>query len=120
MKKLIVLGALLLGVSQIATGMTYDEASKLDKPVVVMFKMSGCGACKEFEPFFDKTSAKYGNKFSFVKEHIGFSGSKLSNKLKISSVPSVFILEDKKNKKQTISYDCLTTNGCFEQKLKEY
>ena len=73
MKKLLIgFGLMLMSVSG-AFAMTYNEAKTQDKPIVVMFHMHGCGACRKFAPEFDKISSKFSDKFNFVKEDINNS-----------------------------------------------
>lgn len=86
-----------------------------EKPRVVLFHMHGCSACKQFMPTFDRVSSKFSGKFSFSKED---ADSQLANQLGISYVPMVYIIDS--NKKIAIDSDCLSSQGCFEQKLQNY
>lgn len=87
-----------------------------EKPKVVLFHMHGCSACKHFAPMFDKMASKYSGKFNFTKEDA--NSSNLANQLNVNAVPVVFIIDSGKNTE--IGYDCLETQGCFEQKLQNY
>lgn len=118
MKKIIL--SILLSVLT-ATGafaMSYGEAKTQNKPMVIMFKMQGCGACKDFAPKFDKYAEKFAEKFNFIKEDI--YSSKIASTFKFNSVPSFFILNPKTNKSKEISYECATDDGCFTKTLQEY
>ena len=112
MKKLLIVLFLILAVTPVLLTVAKE------KPQVVFFHMHGCSACKGFTPLYEQMSSKYSNKFSFVKQDI--NTSRLADKLRISSVPAVFIIEPTTNAKTEISYDCLTQQGCFEQKLSNY
>lgn len=101
-----------------AFAMDYDEAKTQDKPMMIMFKMQRCGACKEFSPKFDNYAAKFSNKYNFLKEDI--DSSKIASRFKFGSVPAFFILNPKTNKSKEISYDCATDDGCFTKALTEY
>lgn len=87
----------------------------MEKPKVIMFHMHGCSACRQFMPTFDKMSSKFADKFSFSKED---ASSKLADKLGISYVPMVYIMDS--DKTTAIDSDCLASPGCFENKLKNY
>lgn len=89
----------------------------LEKPKVILFHMHGCSACKKFSPIFDKLSSKYANKFNFSKED---ANSKLANELGINYVPMVFIIDSDKQTKTSIDSNCLSSQGCFEQRLQNY
>lgn len=104
-----------------ATGswaMSYDEASKFDKPIVLYINMFGCSACKHFDTFFQQAEIKYSNKYNFVKENISFS--EIAQKLKVDSAPSVFIIQSKVNTASRIKWECLRNNACFEEVLQKY
>lgn len=90
----------------------------LEKPKVILFHMHGCSACKKFTPLYDQMMSKYSNKFSFSKEDI--NSSKLADQLGINYVPMVYIIDSDKNTKTAIDSDCLSQQGCFEQKLSQY
>lgn len=95
-----------------------NEANKQNKPMVVMFHMQGCSACKKLAPIFDKMASKYSNKFKFVKEDV--NQSTLSSKFNITSVPVVYIIEPKTQASHKIPSDCLWDQGCFEKQLIGY
>lgn len=88
-----------------------------EKPKVILFSMHGCSACKKFAPTFAKMSAKYADKFRFSKED---ANSQFADQLGISYVPMVFIIDSDKQTKTAIDSDCLSTQGCFENKLLNY
>lgn len=89
-----------------------------EKPMVVMFKMSGCSACKKFSPIFDKFAARFANKFNFVKEDV--SSSKLAQNLSFPTVPAIFIIEPGTNKATRIDDSCAWDEGCFTKRLQDY
>jgi len=88
-----------------------------EKPKVILFHMKGCSACKKFAPTFEQMTSKYSGKFNFTKED---ANSKLADELGIRYVPMVFIIDSDKNTKTAIDSDCLSSAGCFEQKLQNY
>jgi len=86
--------------SDFYTGITWDDAHKFEKPIVVNFYVDWCGACKRFAPNFDKLRKEFENKYSFVivktddPKNINIVGQ-----FPITSYPSVFIVDTKNNKK---------------------
>lgn len=118
MKKIIISTIVGLLVTTGAFAMSYDDAKTQDKPMMIMFKMKGCGACKDFSPRFDNYASKFSDKFNFLKEDI--ASSKVASMFKFDSVPAFFILNPKTNKSKQISYDCAIDDGCFAKTLNEY
>lgn len=118
MKKTLFLITLLLISALGVFAITFDEANKQSKPIVVMFHMHGCSACKQFMPLFDKISEKHSDNFVFVKEDI--DNSSLAKSLNFKFVPAVFIIEPKTMEAQRIEDDCAWDQGCFEKRLKKY
>lgn len=115
----IILGLFIVLLSAVSVlAMTYDEASKQDKPIVLYIDMHGCGACQQFEPLFKKMESKFSNKYSFAKEDI--YSSKMANTLNVQETPSVFIIQPKSKTSQRIKWNCLSSPGCFEQTLNSY
>lgn len=118
MKKLLLPLGLAMITASSAFALSYNEAKTQDKPVVVMFHMHGCGACKKFSPIFDKFASKFSSKFNFVKEDI--NGSSIANSVSFDTVPAIFIIEPKTSASKRISDSCAWDNGCFTKTLNEY
>lgn len=118
MKKLILSLLLLFATAIAAYSMTFEDAKKQGKPVVVMFHMHGCGACKQFSPIFDDFASKFSDKFSFVKEDINHSS--IAKSLNFVTVPAIFIVEPKTMKAKRIEDDCAWDNACFTKLLQKY
>lgn len=119
-KKLIIGAVLVLASSTGVFAMSYEEAKVQDKPVVVMFHMHGCSACRKFSPIFDKYSARFSDKFNFVKEDI--DSSKIAQTLgsQFDTVPAFFIIHPKTQNTKRISDNCAWDSGCFSKTLQEY
>ncbi len=98
--------------------MNYNDAKTQTKPIILFFQMNRCSACKDFKPTYEKAEKKYSEKFNFVKDDVTMSN--LSSKFKVSSVPSVFIVEPKTEKSTQISYSCLMNEKCFNNTLEKY
>lgn len=118
MKKVLISLFLTLMISAGAFAMTYNEAKKQEKPVVIMFHMHGCSACKQFTPIFEKISSKYSNKFCFVKEDIDHSD--IAKTLNFTTVPAFFIVEPKTMKAKRIEDNCAWDKSCFAKELEKY
>lgn len=124
MKKLLISSflvlATILSTASSIFAMSYEEAKSQNKPIVVMFHMHGCGACRRFSPKFDKFASKFSNKFNFVKEDI--NSSKIADSLgsQFSTVPAFFIIDPKTQNAKRISDNCAWNKECFTKTLQEY
>ncbi len=101
-----------------AIATTFNEVKNQGKPVVVMFHMHGCGACKQFSPVFDKFASKFSDKFNFVKEDINHSD--IAKSLNFQTVPAIFIIEPNTMKATRVGDNCAWDEGCFTDKLSKY
>lgn len=117
MKKLLVVLFLIL-IVPVTLVIIHKETWAKEKPQVFFFSMQGCSACKQFKPLYEQMASKYSNKFNFIRQDVNTSN--LANKLNITSVPAVFIIDPGTQAKTQISYDCLQQQGCFEKKLLNY
>lgn len=118
MKKLAIILGLMLATISGTYAMTFNDAKKQDKPVVVMFHMHGCSACKQFSPMFDKISSKFSGKFNFAKEDI--NKSDIAKSLNFSTVPAIFIVEPKTMNAKRIDDNCAWDKTCFAKTLESY
>jgi len=118
MRKLLISLFLLLATATSTFAMTFNEAKTQDKPVVIMFHMHGCSACKKFSPMFDKISSKFSDKFNFVKEDI--NKSDIAKTLNFQSVPALFIVQPKTMASKRIDDNCAWDSECFAKTLKSY
>jgi len=116
-KKILMALAIAMATTTGAMAMSYGEAAKQDKPIVIMFKSQMCGACKEMSPIFDKIGAKFADKFNFVKED---ASSSIASSYKFDTVPSIFITKPNSKSSTKISYECATNDACFQKTLKDY
>lgn len=118
MKKLILTLCLTTVFASGVLAMSYEEAKVQDKPVVIMFHQHGCSACRKFSPIFDKFTAKFSNKFNFVKEDC--KNSKIASTLQFDTVPAIFIIEPKTNSSKRINDECAWDKECFTKTLDSY
>lgn len=120
MKKILLCLIILLTITTKATAMSYTQASKQNKPILILFVMTGCSACKNFEPLLDGIRPKYAKKYNFVKENISYSMSDIAIKLRVNMAPSLFVVEPKKNKAREVDYGCMWDRYCLDGALKSY
>lgn len=118
MRKILIGLFLLLITTTSAFALNYKEVKAQNKPIVVMFHMHGCSACRKFSPIFDKFASKFSDKFNFIKEDA--YSSELASTLKFDTVPAIFIIEPGTNASKRISDDCAWDEGCFTRTLNEY
>lgn len=118
MKQLLVSALLIFTTATSTLALTYNEAKTQNKPIVIMFHMHGCGACRSMSPRFDQIAAQFANKFNFVKEDI--NGSAIASKLQFDTVPAIFIIEPKTEAATRVDGDCAWDNGCFSKTLQSY
>lgn len=118
MKKLLISAFLMLATISSTLAITYNEAKTQDKPMVVMFHMHGCSACRHFAPMFDKMASKFSDKFNFLKEDA--NSSDLGKTLNFSTVPAIFIVHPKTMQAKRIQDDCAWDKACFAKELQDY
>ena len=81
------------------TGITWEEAEKSNKPMVVNFYVDWCNYCRKFAPNFDKLRKEYEGKYNFVIiKTDDVQNEKIVKKYNIHSFPSVFLINKKKDK----------------------
>lgn len=86
--------------SDYSTGMTWEKAQKLNKPIVINFYVDWCHYCKGFAPVLDKLRQQYGSKYTFVFANCEDPKNKaLLDSFKIHSYPSLFLVDKNKHKK---------------------
>ncbi|OGI00356.1 MAG: hypothetical protein A2Y25_09480 [Candidatus Melainabacteria bacterium GWF2_37_15] len=86
------------------TGLTWEEAEKSNKPMVVNFYVDWCNYCRKFAPVFDKLRKEYEGKYNFViVKTDDLKNEKIVKKHNIHSFPSVFLINKKKDKEVFIN-----------------
>ena len=118
MKKILIGLFLLICTASTAFAISYNEATKQTKPIVIMFHKHGCSACTRFSPIFDTFASKFSSKFNFIKEDI--HGSQIASTLSFDTVPAFFIIQPQTKKTKRISDDCAWDAGCLTKTLQEY
>ncbi|OGH99730.1 MAG: hypothetical protein A2039_03960 [Candidatus Melainabacteria bacterium GWA2_34_9] len=107
--------------SDYTTGITWEKAQKLDKPIVVNFYVDWCHFCQGFAPVLDKLRQQYSSKYSFV--FINCEDPKnelLVKKFNIEAYPSLFIVDRKKNKKIQVDNSKYQNFPLLKQELDKF
>lgn len=118
MKRILLVFSLILMTASSVFAMTFNEAKTKDKPVVIMFHMHGCSACRKFSPLFDEIGSKFSTKFSFVKEDI--NKSDIAKTLNFTTVPAIFVVNPKTMASKRIEDNCAWDKACFAKTLQNY
>ena len=105
--------------SDYSTGLSWEEAQELKKPIVVNFYVDWCHYCKRLAPILDKARENYDSEFSFVFIDCDDpQNSALVNQFRIRAYPSVYIVD--KNKKVQVSYSSMGHYDSFKQELDKF
>jgi thioredoxin 1 len=88
------------------TNISYAEALKMGKPIVIEFYSDWCSHCQEFAPTLYNIRKQYEDKYTFVT----LNGEKPENaqlmkEFGITSYPSVFLVNPKNNQKIRLNQD---------------
>ena len=75
---------------------SYEEAEKLEKPMVVMFYVDWCTYCRRFMPIFAKYSQKYNKDYTFTVVNCDVPKNfKMITKFNIMGYPTLFVIDKK-------------------------
>lgn len=103
-------------------GISYNDALKSDKPMLVVFYADWCSYCLKFMPKFNILSKIYGNKFNFVMVNVEENNStlKLAQNTGIGGYPTVYILDPKYDNKVLLSNSIYQDLAKFRAELDRY
>ena len=78
-------------------GIPYSQAVNSQKPMLAVFYADWCSYCLKFMPRFYTLSKLYGDKYNFVMVNTEGSQSeiKLTKNMRISGLPTVYIIDPK-------------------------
>lgn len=108
---------------QASRPMSYENALKQNKPIILLFSKKTCSACRSFEPLFEIISSKYSYKYTFVKENIdsiSINPPEYLKEFNISYVPMLILVDPIKKEKYNIEYECMQSQKCLEDTLEQY
>ncbi|MFH0702528.1 MAG: thioredoxin family protein [bacterium] len=86
--------------SDYTTGITWEKALKIKKPIIVNFYVDWCGYCRRFAPVLENLRKEYESKFTFVIINTDDpKNEKLVNSFMIKSFPSLFFVNPKNGRR---------------------
>lgn len=74
---------------------SFEALINSKKPIFIDFYADWCGPCKSFSVVVEKLKDEMGDKVRVIKINVD-KNQKLSNKLKISSIPAIMIYKEGK------------------------
>ncbi|MDD3013987.1 MAG: thioredoxin family protein [Candidatus Gastranaerophilales bacterium] len=100
---------------------TYDQAMKSNKPIVIEFYADWCGACKRFKPILNDIKTEYDSKYNFVYLNADKAENvAISSKYNVTGLPSVYIINPKTGEAKFINQDYYFTPAQFKKELDDY
>jgi thiol-disulfide isomerase/thioredoxin len=86
------------------TGITWNRAVKLKKPIVANFYVNYCRYCQKFAPVLERLRKEYNSKYTFVTVDCEKPiNSKLASDYGISSYPSLYLVNPKNDNRNYIN-----------------
>ena len=107
--------------SMYGKSLCYEEALKLEKPIVVIFYADWCGYCKRFAPVEAQLQQEYSSKYTFVTVNADNPENKmLLQKFNIKSYPSLYLVDPKANKQKFVSQGIYTNKSKMETEFDNF
>lgn len=102
-------------------GMTYEEAAKVDKPIISVFYVDWCTYCQRFMPRLDKVRNINKDKFNVVLINVDDpSNEKISKEYRISGFPTVYILDPQYDNRVHIDSAYLESVNSLNKEVQRY
>lgn len=103
------------------TIISYEEAIKINKPMLIMFYVDWCGYCIKYMPIFGELAKKYERKYSFVAVNCDKPENlDLVKTFHIVGFPSLFIYDKEINHKFTTHMAATMDNSIMIEELDNY
>ena len=100
---------------------SYEEAEKLDKPMVVMFYVDWCTYCRRFMPTFGEFANKYKDKYSFVAINCDkLMYEKMVKDFNIMGFPTVFVVDKKIDLRFNLQMASMADKNVMAKELDGY
>lgn len=108
--------------SDYSTGISYNEAKKLKKPIAVNFYVDWCGYCKRFAPVLDSVRKEYSSKYTFVYVNVEENSETraLAQNFGISGYPSLFLVNPKTGKRVFVSQSIYTNKKELKKEFDKF
>lgn len=82
--------------SDYSTKVTYNQAVKMKKPIILTFYVDWCGYCRKFMPILEEMKREYSSKYTFVMVNLDLpQNKKLGEDFMISGFPTVYLVSPK-------------------------
>ena len=105
--------------SDYSTTLTYDEAKKLNKPIVLYFYVNWCHYCKKFTPILNRARENYDSDFSFVFINCdNRENSSIVNQFRVRAYPTVYVVD--KDERAHLNNSGLGSYEAFSQELDKF
>jgi len=101
--------------------MSYDEALKQNKPVVLLFYTNWCGACKRALPLVKEQREIFGKDFVFTS--LNAEDTKYADTIKdyrLRCFPTVYIIDPKYDNRVHLEVSYLFNADAFSKELNRY
>ena len=101
--------------------MTFEEAEKLDNPMVVMFYVDWCTYCRRYMPIFGELANKYKNKYSFAVINCDkLMYEKMVKEFNIMGFPTVFVVDKKFDLRFSVQMASMADKSVMTAELDRY
>ena len=101
--------------------MTFEDAEKLDKPMVVMFYVDWCTYCRRFMPIFGEFANKYKDKYSFAVINCDkLMYEKMVKDFNIMGFPTVFVVDKKIDLRFALQMASMADKSVMTKELDRY
>ena len=102
-------------------GMTYEQASKEDKPIVGVFYVDWCTYCQKFMPRLDKARNINKNMYNVVLFNVEDpKNEKLAREYRIAAYPTVYIMDPIYDNRVHIDNAYLDSVSSLNQEMQRY
>jgi len=103
------------------TGISWDAAQKINKPIAVNFYVDWCHYCKALAPVLYKVRQEYSSKYSFVYINCDAPENQaLVKKFNIDSYPSLFLVDNKKHKKLQLDNAIFQNSNLLKKEFDKF
>ena len=107
--------------SNYSTGVSYEEAVKIGKPMVVNFYVDWCHYCKAFAPKLEELRLEYKDKYTFVLVKADDPKNKdIVEDYNVNGYPSLFLVNPKNDNRVFIEQSLYGNKNKMEKELNRF
>ncbi|MEI7475203.1 MAG: thioredoxin domain-containing protein [bacterium] len=104
-----------------AKSVSYNDAVKLNKPVVVTFYADWCGYCRRFIPIHEDLASEFASKYTFVNVNVDApENQQVVKSFNVRSYPSLFLVNPKTGEKQFINQRYYIDKAQMEKEFNKF